>query len=147
MNQQDYHRSISVNKSAKEAFNAIRHVSEFWTKNLDGSSENLNDVFTVHFGETFVDMKIVEYVPDQKIVWLVTDCYLGWLSDKTEWNNTKIVWEVFNINGSTTVSLTHLGLVPEVECYETCVKGWDFYLKESLYKLITENAGVPDRQV
>jgi hypothetical protein len=39
--------------------------------------------------------------------------------------------------------MTHAGLVPGIECYENCQKGWDFYLRESLQKLLRENEGVP----
>ena len=44
---------------------------------------------------------------------------------------------------ATTVTMTHAGLVPGIECYENCQKGWDFYLRESLQKLLRENEGVP----
>ncbi len=33
----------------------ISQVNFWWAKNLSGSTEKLNDKFTVRFGETFVD--------------------------------------------------------------------------------------------
>ncbi|HEY4195645.1 MAG TPA: hypothetical protein VGM63_08915 [Mucilaginibacter sp.] len=55
-------------------------------RNVEGASEKLNDVFTVRFdGGTFVIFKVTESIPGEKIAWLVTDCYLPWLKDKTEW--------------------------------------------------------------
>ena len=39
--------------------------------------------------------------------------------------------------------MTHVGLVPGIECYEDCEKGWDFYIKESLFKFLTEGKGLP----
>ena len=47
---------------------------------------------------------------------------------------------------STQISFTHVGLVPEVECYDMCVKGWDQYVKGSLFKLITEGTGQPQKK-
>jgi hypothetical protein len=42
--------------------------------------------------------------------------------------------------------MTHAGLVPGVECYGNCEKGWDFYVGESLLRLLTENTGLADQQ-
>jgi Activator of Hsp90 ATPase homolog 1-like protein len=146
MNQQNYQSSIIANITAEEAFKNISHVSEWWTANFEGSSERLNDIFTVRFGETFAVFQVAEVIPGKRIVWLVTDCYLHWHNDKTEWNNTKIVWEIFSQNNSTKINFTHVGLIPEAECYNDCVKGWDHYITQSLFKLITENKGLPEKK-
>lgn len=142
---QNYHSSITVHNTAKEAFESITRVSEWWATNFEGASQKLNDIFTVHFGKTFVTFKIIEVVPDKKIVWKVEDCYLDWLKDTKEWMNTKMLWEISTKNNQTQISFTHIGLVPEIECYDNCVKGWDFFVKESLYKLVTQNQGLPDK--
>jgi hypothetical protein len=42
--------------------------------------------------------------------------------------------------------MTHVGVVPRAECYADCKKGWDFYVGESLLRLLTENEGLPDQQ-
>src|SRR5258706_12333301 len=94
MENQDYTATISVNVNANKTFNCINSISKWWTENLEGSSEKINDVFTVRFGETFVTHKIVEVIPDKKVVWLVTDCYLHWLKDKVEWKITKMSFEI-----------------------------------------------------
>ncbi len=89
--------------------------------------------------------KIIEVVPDKKVVWQVTDCYLHWLKDKKEWKGTRMSFEVSTKNNSTQINFTHIGLVPEIECYDGCAKGWNQYVKESLFKLITEGKGLPDK--
>jgi hypothetical protein len=61
-------------------------------KDLEGTSKKPGDIFTVHFGDTFTTFKTVKFVPETRVVWQVVDCYLGWLSDKKEWDNTKIEW-------------------------------------------------------
>ena len=119
-------------------------LKEWWAKNIDGNTVNLNDVFTVNFnGGTFVTFKVTESIPGEKIVWLVTDCHLPWLKDKTEWNGTSVVFEISPSAEGTQVTMTHVGLVPEIECYAGCEAGWNKYFKESLFKLLTENAGIP----
>ena len=146
MKKQDYSASILVRATANKAVQSINNVAAWWTENIEGSSEKLNDVFTIHFGEAFVTMKIVESVPDKKVVWNVTDCHLHWLADKKEWKNTQIVFEISAEGDSTRIQFTHVGLAPEVECYDDCVKGWDQYFKGSLAKLINESKGLPQRK-
>jgi len=68
------------------------------------------------------------------------------LNDKKEWNGTKIVWKISKRDYLTQIDFTHIGLVPEIECYDNCVKGWNQYVKESLFKLITEGKGKPEKQ-
>jgi len=143
MNQQNYQSSIAADFTPAEAFEAISRVNEWWAKNFAGSAEKLNDVFTVHFGETFVTFKITECIPDEKIAWHVTDCFLPWLKEKTEWNGTTVVFEISPLGHETQVTMTHLGLVPEVECYNGCEAGWNRHFKGSLFKLLTEHSGVP----
>jgi Activator of Hsp90 ATPase homolog 1-like protein len=148
MTSKDYDRSIKANIPPAQAFDKITRVPDWWTKGFTGCSQKLGDNFTVRFGETFVDFKISELVPDNKIVWEVTDSNLHWLKDKKEWNGTKVVWEVSPEGKSETrVRMTHSGLVPGVECYDRCKEGWDFYVGESLLKLLTEKKGLPDQRI
>ena len=147
MENQNYNTTITVSQSANEVFKSINSVSKWWTENLEGDSENLDDVFTADFGnDNFVTHKLIEVIPDKKVVWLVTDCYLSWFKDKTEWTNTKMTFEISTKDNSTEISFTHIGLVPAVECYDMCVKGWDQYVKGSLFKLITEGTGEPQKK-
>lgn len=147
MNKKDYNATITANIPVREAFKYINRVSAWWSENLKGRSENLNDIFTVHFefGDTFT-IKIIEVVIDKKIVWLVTDCNLTWVKDSKEWKGTKMIFEISPENNSANISFTHVGLVPQIECYDGCVNGWDQYIKGSLFKLLTEGKGQPDKK-
>ena len=146
MKKQDYTATILVEATANKVFQSINEVTAWWTENIEGRSEKLNDVFIIHFGEAFVAMKIVESIPGRKIVWDVTDCYLHWLADKKEWKETQIVFEISAEGDATRIQFTHVGLEPQVECYDGCGKGWDQYFKGSLAKLINEGEGLPQRK-
>jgi len=143
MNQQHYNGRITAAITARQAFNGINNVQAWWAQNLEGSSQNINDTFITRFGETFGEMKVTEMVPGKKIVWHVVDCYLGLLKNKKEWKGTNIVFDIEEKNGSTEISMTHVGLLPALECYEDCTKGWDFFIKESLLQFLTKDAGQP----
>jgi hypothetical protein len=143
MKQQDYNKSITVDATAHEAFKTINSVTEWWTENLNGNSQKTGDEFTVQFGDVHkTKQKLIEVVPDKKVVWLVTDCNLNFVKDKQEWKNTTISFEISNHDNKTEIHFTHVGLVPEIECYNSCTKGWDYYIK-SLFNLLTEGKGTP----
>jgi len=83
MKKQDYTVSIKVNATIQEAFENINSVTKWWTENVEGSSQKLNDEFEVRFGDVhYSKQKLVEFVPDKKVVWLVTDSKLNFIKDK-----------------------------------------------------------------
>jgi hypothetical protein len=144
MEQQNYHCSIAANITPKQAYANIANVGAWWTKSFKGKALHVGDTFTVQFGETRVDFEITEAVADKKISWKVTDCNLHWLNDKKEWKDTEIVWEISSTNDHTKIDMTHVGLKPGIECYESCRKGWNQYVSDSLFKLVTSGVGKPD---
>jgi hypothetical protein len=139
----NFHTTIKINASAKEAMKKISEVRKWWAKKVKGKTNKLNDKFMVDFGETFVDFQIQELVPNKKIVWMVTDCNLHWINNKKEWNGTEVVFEISERKNSTQIDFTHVGLVPSFECYEDCEAGWTEHVTESLVKFITEGKGMP----
>jgi len=146
MEKQNYHCSITANISATEAFDKICQVSDWWSSDFKGKSEKLNDEFTVRFGEIHESrQKLIEVIPNKKIVWQVTESKLHWLKrDEQEWLGTKISFEISSENNSTRIDFTHIGLIPGIECYEGCVRGWNQYIKGSLFKLLNEGIGSPN---
>jgi hypothetical protein len=144
---QNYTTTITVDASAHEAFNAINNVSKWWTENLEGNSRKLNDEFSVQFGDVhFSRQKLVEFIPDKKVVWLIKDSKLNFISDKREWTDTKISFEISRHNNKTEIRFTHIGLVSDRECYDACSNAWAQYIQESLLSLITTGEGHPTLQ-
>ena len=144
MKKQDYTVGITVNATAKEAFKASKSVSKWWTENLEGSSQKLNDEFTVRFGDVHVStQKLVEVIPGKKVVWLVTDSKLNFIKDKHEWTGTKISFEIAEKDKETQIRFTHLGLVPAYECFDACSNAWGDYINNSLRNLVNTGEGQP----
>lgn len=146
MNDRDYAKSIQVSVSPKKALEAIDDVAAWWTKSFNGAARRVGDTFNVHFGDTSVDFEVVEH-SDERIVWHVTRSHLPWLKDKTEWTGTDVVFQLTPDERDTTVHMMHRGLLPTVECYANCQRGWDFYVGRSLHKLLVEGTGLPDGRV
>lgn len=138
----DFHKTILVNATAQEAMKKISEINLWWKADFSGSVEKLNDVFTVPFSESsFVDFVVSEFLPGKKMIWKVTDCYLPWFQDKKEWNNTEVIFELAEENGKTKIDFTHVGLVPEIECYDVCEKGWSGHIA-TLVRFINEGKGL-----
>jgi len=143
MEKKNYSCKIEVPVLASDAFDGINSISGWWAQNLEGNSTALNDVFTVHFGETFGTFRVTEMIPGAKVVWFCEHSYLDLLKDKTEWEGSSVVWQINPIKNGCSIKMTHLGLVPGKECYKDCEQGWNFYIKESLLKFLTERRGEP----
>jgi hypothetical protein len=138
-----HHAKIIVKVSAEESLECINEVSKWWGTHVEGRSKMRNDISTVRFARCFFTFKITESVPGQKVEWLVTNCSLPWLQDKREWIGTKVSVEISSKGSATIIDFTHIGLVPEIECYEDCELGWNLHFKESLQSFITEGKGQP----
>ncbi|WP_413666927.1 SRPBCC domain-containing protein [Mucilaginibacter sp. Mucisp86] len=145
MKDQDLTVTITVDKSPKEAFDAINNVRGWWSEEVKGGTEQLNDEFTYKARDLHrCSMKLIEVIPNQKVVWLVLDNYFSFTEDQTEWKGTKVVFEISEQDGKTKIRFTHQGLVPQHECYEVCSNAWTGYITGSLYKLITTGKGEPN---
>lgn len=139
----DFQLTIKTHASPAEALKRISQVNLWWAKHFKGSAEKVGDAFSVHFGETFVDFAISDLVPGKRVVWHVTDCNLHWQQDKKEWKGTDVIYELIPGNGDLAIHFTHLGLRPEVECYENCREGWTDNVAGSLVSLLETGVGTP----
>jgi hypothetical protein len=143
MKKPDYTINIVANTTPEEAFNSINNVSEWWTQSLEGNSKKLDDEFTVRFGDVhYSKQKLVEVVPGKRVVWLITDSKLNFLENKQEWTNTRIIFDISTQNGKSKIQFTHVGLIPELECFDACSNAWSQYI-QSLRSLVTTGKGRP----
>jgi hypothetical protein len=142
MNNKDFTTTILVDQTPKEAFDAINNVRGWWFGDIEGRTEKLNDEFTYQFKEFhYSKQRLVEFIPDKKVVWLVTDSSLNFVEDRDEWTGTKISFEVTPKGDKTEVRFTHEGLVPSQECYDACSNAWGDYIQKSLRSLIRTGKG------
>jgi uncharacterized protein YndB with AHSA1/START domain len=145
MSAQDFTTTLIVDQSPEEVFNAVTNVRGWWSEQIDGNTAKLNDEFDYHYEDVHrCKIKLIEVIPNQKIVWLVEKNYFKFTEDETEWTSTKPTFEISEKDGKTELRFTHVGLIPDYECFDICRDSWTNYIQNSLKKLITTGKGQPN---
>ena len=145
MSNQDYSATVSVDQSPEQVFAAINNVRAWWSGEIDGETDRLGGVFTYRYqNQHRSTQKVTELVPGKRIVWHVVDSDLRFIKKTDEWTSTDIVFDISRKNGHTEVRFTHVGLVPDEECYRNCSNAWSLLINGNLRKLITTGKSQPD---
>ena len=124
-----------------DIYNFLLTVDQWWiglyNEVVIGNYKNVGDEFTFNAGggAHYSKQHLVELIPLKKILWLVTESHLSFLAKKDEWNNTKFGFDISDEEGQTKVQFTHEGLIPMIECYDSCSNAWTQYLKNLEFKL------------
>lgn len=147
MDHQDFTTTFLVDQTPREVFNAVTDVRAWWSDEIEGSANRLNDEFIFQVKDVhYCKIRLVEVIPDKSVVWLVTYNYLSFVKDKSEWTGTKVHFEISPQGNKTQLRFTHEGLVPEFECYDICSTAWTNYVQDSLLPLITTGKGRPNQE-
>ncbi|MDX6255453.1 MAG: hypothetical protein QOJ11_1787 [Frankiales bacterium] len=147
MNDASFTTTFTVDQTPEEVFDAINNVRGWWTGDIEGNTEGLDDEFTYRYEDLHRStQKITESIPGKKVVWHVVDAQLKFTQDKTEWKGTDITFEISQKGDKAEVRFTHLGLVPGYECFNDCSSAWGSYINGSLRRLITTGMAQADQQ-
>lgn len=142
MKQQNFTTTILVNQTPEVAYNTILNVRAWWSglydESFEGNSEKIGDEFSflAGGGVHYTKQKLVELVPNKKLVWLVTEANLSFVNKTDEWTGTRICFDISQEKDKTKIVFTHLGLVPEFECYDSCAPAWTQYMQERLVDVL-----------
>ena len=137
----DYTFRLESSDTSKNIFDTLLNVRSWWiglySETIKGDTKKLNDEFTFSAGNGvhYSKQKLIELIPDKKIVWLVTDSNLNFLEKPNEWTGTKICFEISEKGNKSQITFTHQGLVPKIECYNSCSSAWTQYLENLAKKL------------
>lgn len=142
----DFKKTLIIQATDESVFNTLTNdIPKWWTEVFEGISNEQGQSFTIRFGSgVFKTFLVQELVTNKKVVWLVTDSLIDIpeLKNKTEWINTKIIWDISTQNDKIELRLTHLGLTPKIECYNICEGGWHNFT-DSLTDFIKTGIGKP----
>src|ERR1700740_407239 len=125
METHDFTTTLLVSQSPEEVFNAINKPQNWWSGQVEGSAAKLNDEFIYRYQDMHLSkQRVIEMIPGKKVVWLVTESSLNYVDDVNEWAGTKMSFEITEKDGKTELRFSHIGLVPEVECFGSCSVAW-----------------------
>ena len=138
MNHQNFATAFVVNQTPEEAFAAINNVRGWWSGEIEGSTDKLGDEFTYRYKpHHYSKQRLTEFIPGKKVVWLVLDSSLTFVEHESEWTGTQMTFEIARKGDATEVRFTHVGLVPDYECYGACSNAWGSLINGSLRTLMT----------
>jgi hypothetical protein len=131
----NYTVEIEVAKPQNEVFDRVIDVSKWWPEEFVGESIKLNSEFVFRTGDShYSKNKVVEFVPNKKLVWLTTDSIRK--TDNYNWTGTKFIFELSPSGDNTLLKFIYDGVILEGE-YDGLAKICDMTIKEMLYNFIT----------
>jgi hypothetical protein len=145
MSDLSYTTSITVDRAPMEVFDAINDVRRWWNEDITGESDKVGAEFTHHVKDIHrAEMQVTELVPGKKVAWRVVDNWFSFVEDESEWKDTEIRFDLSEKDGATELRFTHVGLVPDYECFDVCQNAWGTYIGGSLRSLIITGVGRPN---
>jgi len=112
------------------ALTTVKGLRGWWTQDCTGETA-VGDTLHFRFGRTSKGMRIERLEPGREVHWLCTHAHIAAdrLARRDEWVGTRIIFRLTSTgDGRTRLDFEHIGLVPEMECYDLCSGGWDYYL-------------------
>ncbi len=149
MSNQNYSRSITVKNTANAAFMALTQDIEKWWTKPDRPLKNVGDraKFTFPPSKSFWTFEATDIQQNLLVEMRCVDAmhiHEGQPEEiEKEWLDTVVVWKIFSQGDETTVSCEHIGLVPELRCYNVCETGWDMFFVSSLKAYLDTGVGHP----
>jgi hypothetical protein len=145
MEVKDFTTTIEVDQTPEQVFNAVTNVRGWWSEQIEGGTARLNDEFKYHYQDVHAcRVRLEEVVPYEKVVWYIVDNYFKFTKDATEWKDTRVSFVISRKGNKTQLTVTHIGLNEQHECFEICQESWTNYIQNSLRDLITKGKGQPN---
>jgi len=142
-----FQQTLTVAASAADVYAAlstIEGVHNWWSQDCDGSSE-VGGTIHFRFGTCFNDMRVDRLDPGREVRWHCTGARTvgAAVTDEGEWVGTELVFHLSPAGaGKTRIDFEHIGLVPSLDCYAMCLKGWAHFLN-SLQLYVETGEGTP----
>lgn len=140
-----YSKTVVIEAPPRELYRAVTTVAGlkgWWSHNTEAE----NGGITVRFsGKNFQTFRLVDATPDRKVTWEWIAQYfpLEGTAQTDEWVGTRVSFDVrANPDGSSTLVFMHIGLTPQIVCYDMCNAGWNHFM-ESLKSYLEQGTGTP----
>ena len=120
-----YSTRFTVQQSPGEVYAAILAVSSWWTGEIEGSAADVGSEFSYRHGsQHYSRQRVVALEPGNRVVWRVVDSHLSFISEPNEWTGSEIIFDIASVADGAELTFTHVGLMPDVECFGACSVAW-----------------------
>lgn len=116
----------------------------WWTQDCDVETR-VGGTIHFRFGRNHKEMRIERLEPGREVRWRCTAAHIAaaQLTRRDEWVGTQLVFCLTpDGEGRTRLDFEHIGLVPDLECYDLCSDGWRYFLR-SLKQFAATGHGTP----
>jgi hypothetical protein len=121
-----------------EALTTVRGLAGWWSPAVGGGAAAGDVLRLDHQGEATLVLDVEAVEQPGFVGWCVRSYTLN-----PEWAGTKIAFRIGSgSDGGAALAFRHDGLVPELECYDRCSRGWDYFLP-SLRDYVETGVGRP----
>ena len=127
-------KSSSLNE-VYSALTTIEGLSGWWATDTDGKTD-VGGVLEFRFAPGGFDMKILELVPAERVLWEVVD-------GPEEWIGTHVSFDLSQVDDYTIVLFKHSGWAEPVEFMYHCSTKWATFLM-SMKALLETGVGAPE---
>jgi hypothetical protein len=134
-----YTAEIEFPKTPNEVFNHVINLSKWWSETFEGENIKLNSEFVLRTDDShFSKNKVVEFVSNEKVVWLATDSIRK--KENFDWTGTKFIFKLTPKASNKLLKFTYDGAIFENECdrlVQICYKT----IKEIFYNFMIKGKG------
>ncbi len=145
----DFNRIITVTADSNAAYAALTTGFEHWWTRPEGTIQKPGDRVKFCFppGVSYWTFEAVELEPGKYVELVCVEAlhiHVGQPKDiETEWLGTRLIWRIRQTERGTTIAMNHVGLSPELFCFDICEAGWDHFYLGSLKAYLTSGVGTP----
>jgi uncharacterized protein YndB with AHSA1/START domain len=130
---------VGITSPVAEVYAALttaEGLAGWWTTDTRGDGDDVGGVLRFRFGAGGFDMKVLELVPGERVLWEVVD-------GPEEWIGTRVDWSLEQVDDYTVILFKHQDWKEPVEFMHHCSTKWAVFLL-SLKSLIETGKGAPD---
>ncbi|WP_299938650.1 SRPBCC domain-containing protein [uncultured Pelagimonas sp.] len=137
----DYTATIRTPATPEAARKAIFDEMDIWWSTR---VEKTPTGATVRFGNSHVTFDFG--TRDGTYVWTCTDAHMiiEDVADTTEWQGTSLIWQILPDGDGSRITLSHLGLTPQLACNDVCTRGWQHFFESSLLAHLSGQTASPE---
>lgn len=134
-----FHTTLRIAAAPDRVYTALTSAQEItgWWATAAGDADQGGRLHLTFGGDTSLDLTVVTAIAPHTVRWLVTDCDV-----LPDWANTEPGFSVTAADEACDLRLDHIGLRPQLECYDRCSADWVHFL-HSLRAFVETGHGFP----